>query len=82
MHTLISFYNNELMQWPNNTNEPISEFHTPDGLATQSLPTLLTFSTGDPTCSNRCRPLSLTEAFKHLIKYTNVVNGQFKWRFV
>ena len=62
------------------TNEPINEFHVQDGLDTQSIPTLLPFGTGDPTCSNRCRPVY--EAFKHLIKYANVVNGQFKWHFV
>ena len=33
------------------------------------------------TCSNRGRPISLTEAFKYLIKYADVVNGQFKWHF-
>ena len=70
------------MQWPNITNEPINEFHAPDGLATQAFPTLLPLGSGDPTCSNRCCPVSLTEAFKHLIKYGNIVNGQFKWRFV
>ena len=52
------------MQWPNITNEPIGEFHAPDGLATQPFPTLLPFGTGNPTCSNRCCPVSLTEAFK------------------
>ena len=40
---------------------------------TQSFPILLPFGTGDPTCSNCCHPVSLTEAFKHLIKYANVV---------
>ena len=60
--------------------EPINEFHTP-GLATLAFPTLFPFGTGDPTCSNRCHPLSLTEAFKHLIKYAYMVNGQFKWNF-
>ena len=57
------------MGWPNITNKPINYFYAPDGLATQSFPTLLPFGTGDPTCSNHCCPLSLTEAFKHLMKY-------------
>ena len=58
------------MQWPNITNEPINEFYATDGIATQLFPTLLPFGTGDPTCSNHCHPVSLTEAFKHPIKYT------------
>ena len=66
------------MHWLNITNEPIIEFRAPDGLATQSFPTLFPFGTGDPTCSNRCHPVNSTEAFKHLIKYANVVNRQFK----
>ena len=70
--------NNEPVQWPNITNESINEFHTP-GLATQAFPTLFPFST---TCSNWCHPVSLTEAFKHLIKYADVVIGQLKkWCF-
>ena len=63
-------------------NEPINEFHIPDGVATQSFPVLHSFGTGDPTCSNRCRSVSLTETFIHLIKYADVINGQFKWCFV
>ena len=66
MQSALFFNNNELMQWPNITNKSINEFHAPDGIVTQSFPTLFPF---DPTCSNRCRPVSLTEAFKHLIKY-------------
>ena len=37
--------NNEPVQWPNITNEPINEFHTP-GLAIQVFPTLFPFGTG------------------------------------
>ena len=31
----------ELMQWLNITNEPIKEFHAPDGLTSQEFPILL-----------------------------------------
>ena len=60
------------MQWPNITNEPINEFHTL-GLATQAFPTLFPFGTGDPTCSNHCCPVSLTEAFNYFVKNVDVV---------
>ena len=68
----------KLMQQPNITNEPINGFHASDGFTTHQH----YWYTGDPTCSNRCRPVSFTEAFKHLIKYANVVNGQFNRHFV
>ena len=80
---ICSLFNNtgtEPLQWPNIANQPINEFNTP-GLATQSFPTLFPFGNGDPTCLDRCRPVSLTESFKHLIRHADIVDGQFKWRF-
>ena len=41
------FNNNEPVQWPYITNEPINEFHTL-GLATQAFPTLFPFGIDDP----------------------------------
>ena len=50
------FNDNEPVQWPNITNEPISEFHTL-ALATYAFPTLFPFGTGDSICSNCCCPV-------------------------
>ena len=41
--SMIESENNELMQRPNITNEPINEFHAADSLATQAFPALFPF---------------------------------------
>ena len=68
------------LDWPNIANEPINEFQT-SGLATMCFPTLFPYGLGDPTCSGRLLPVTLTEAFKHLIKYADNVDGKYHWRF-
>ena len=40
---------NYVMQWLSITNEPINEFHAPDGVVIQSFPTLFPFGTDDPS---------------------------------
>lgn len=57
-----------------------NEFWTP-GLVSQAFPTLFPYGKGDPTCIARQRQVSLSEGFKHLIRYADVVDGAFWWRF-
>ena len=68
------------IDWPYIGDMAINEFRTP-GLASQAFPTLFPYGTGDPTCPGRQRPVTYTEAFKHLTRYAVVVNGTFLWRF-
>lgn len=68
------------LDWPNIRDHPMNEFRTP-GLATQAFPALFPYGTGDPTCLSRQRPVTFTEAFKHLIRYADEVDGTFLWRF-
>ena len=68
------------LAWPSIINQPINEFQTP-GLATQAFPTLFPYGTGDPTCPGRRHKVTLTEAFKHLIRYADETDNDFHWRF-
>lgn len=68
------------LDWPNIGDQAINEFRT-QGLAAQAFPTLFPYGTGDPTCCGRQRSVTLTEAFKHLLRYADVTNGTFLWRF-
>ena len=72
---------NSHLEWPTIANQPINEFHTPY-LATLSFPTLFPYGTGDPTFPGRSRPVTLTDGFKHLIKYGEITADNVKsWRF-
>ena len=69
------------MNWPDIAGRPINEFRTP-GLATQAFPTLFPYGTGDPTYPGRQRDVSLTERFKHLIRYgERDASNYLHWRF-
>ena len=69
------------LDWPSNDDDPINEFRT-EGLATMAFPTLFPYGKGDPTKKTRLREVSLTEGFKHLIKYVDRSTvGTFSWRF-
>ena len=69
------------LDWPDITGQPSNEFHTPS-LATMSFPTLFPYGTGDPTYPGRQRQVSLTDGFKHLVKYCEVTaDNQKSWRF-
>ena len=47
-----------------------------------AFPTLFPYGKGDPTKRTRLHEVSLTEGFKHLIKYADLsTNGTFTWRF-
>ena len=69
------------MNWPDIAGRPINEFRTP-GLATLAFPTLFPYGTGDPTYPGRQRDVSLTEGFKHLIRYgERDASNNLHWRF-
>lgn len=60
---------------------PMNEFQT-EGLATQAFPTLFPYGKGDPTCKGRHHPVTLADAFKHLMKYCDTSpDGAARWRF-
>ena len=47
-----------------------------------AFPTLFPYGKGDPTKCTRLREVSLTDGFKHLIKYADLsTDGTFTWRF-
>ena len=69
------------LDWPSNDGDPISEFRT-EGLASMAFPTLCPYVKGHPTKCARLREVSLTEGFKHLVKYADVsTNETFTWQF-
>ena len=68
----------DLIDWPDIAGHAINEFRTP-GLATMTFPTLFPYGTGDPTNPGRQREVSLTDGFKHLIRYGEMT--PFNWRF-
>lgn len=69
------------MNWPDIAGRPINEFRIP-GLATLAFPTLFPYGTGDPTYPGRQRDVSLTEGFKHLIRYgERDASNNLHWRF-
>ncbi len=72
---------NAPLEWPDATGQAINEFRTPY-LATMSFPTLFPYGTGDTTYPGRQRQLSLTDGFKHLVRYGEVTADKLKsWRF-
>ena len=68
------------LDWPSTEGNAINEFKT-DGLATMAFPTLFPYGKGDPTNRARNHDITLTEAFKHLMKFAEFTNGKFEWRF-
>ncbi len=69
------------LDWPSTEGNVVNEFKTA-GLATMAFPTLFPYGKGDPTNRARQHGITLTEAFKHLIKFAEKLkNGKFEWRF-
>ncbi len=70
------------LDWPTIAGQPINEFQT-SLLATLAFPTLFPHGTGDPTNSGRQREVTLTDGFKHLIKYGECSTNDttIQWRF-
>ena len=69
------------LNWPSTEGNLVNEFKT-DGLATMAFPTLFPYGKGDPTNRARQHGITLTEAFKHLMKFAErLADGKFEWRF-
>ena len=69
------------LEWPLITGQPINEFQT-NGLASMAFPTLFPYGRADPTNKARERSISLTEGFKHLMKYADQTPDlKYDWRF-
>ncbi len=69
------------LDWPSTEGNLVNEFKT-DGLATMAFPTLFPYGKGDPTNRGRQHGITLTEAFKHLMKFAErLADGKFEWRF-
>ena len=69
------------LDWPSTEGNLVNEFKT-DGLATMAFPTLFPYGKGDPTNRARQHGITLTEAFKHLMKFAErLADGKFEWRF-
>ena len=69
------------LDWPSTEDNIVNEFKT-DGLATMAFPTLFPYGKGDPTNRARQHGITLTESFKHLMKFAErLANGKFEWRF-
>ena len=58
----------------------INEFKTVV-IAIMAFPTLFRYGKGDPTNRARNHDITLTEVFKHLMKFAEFTNGKFEWRF-
>ena len=69
------------LDWPATEGNALNEFKT-DGLASMAFPTLFPYGKGDPTNRARQHDASLAEAFKHLMRFAEMLtNGKFEWRF-
>ena len=71
---------NEPMQWPSLDNEPLNEYQV-SYLATMAFPTLFPDGKGDPTNQGLLRDVSLQERIKHLLKFAEIINGKWVYRF-
>ena len=66
--------------WPNRGIKPLNEFKI-QLLATMAFPTLFPDGTGDPTNTATKRHATLGDKVKHLIKFTENINGEWVYRF-
>ena len=71
---------NEPMSWPSTENEPLSEYQV-SYLATIVFPTLSPDGKGDPTNQGLVRDVPLQERVKHLLKFAEVIDGKWVYRF-
>jgi hypothetical protein len=68
------------MPWPKVDSNPINEYLTPY-LATMAFPTLFPNGSGDPTNLSLVRDVPLPERVKHLLKFAEMKNGKWTYRF-
>ena len=71
---------NEPMQWPSVENEPLNEYQI-SHLATMAFPTLFPDGKGDPTNQGLLRDVPLQERIKHLLKFAEIIDGKWVYRF-
>ena len=71
---------NEPMQWPPVENEPLNEYQV-SYLATMAFPTLFPDGKGDPTNQGLLRDVSFQERIKHLLKFAEIIDGKWVYRF-
>ena len=71
---------NEPMSWPSVENEPINEYQV-SHLATMAFPTLFPDGKGDPTNQGLLRDVPLQERIKHLLKFAEIIDGKWVYRF-
>ena len=65
--------------WPTQ-GRPLNEYHT-IYLQAMAFPTLFPYGVGDVTMKDRRTFVSLTDSAKHLIKYCQLRNGKYEYRF-
>ena len=71
---------NESMPWPSTENEPLNEYQI-SHLATMAFPTLFPDGKGDPTNQGLLRDVPLQERIKHLLKFAEIIEGKWVYRF-
>ncbi len=71
---------NEPMSWPTVGNEPLNEYQI-SHLATMAYRTLFPDGKGDPTNQALLRDVPLQERIKHLLKFAEIVDGKWVYRF-
>ena len=68
------------IEWPTVTDEPLNEYQTPF-LATMAFPSLFPDGRADPTNQALLSDVPLQERIKHLIKFGEIVDGKWVYRF-
>ena len=71
---------NEPMPWPATENEPLNEYQIPH-LATMAFPTLFPDGKANPTNQSTLRNVPLQERIKHLLKFAELIDGKWVYRF-
>ena len=71
----------EPMAWPSIENEPLNEYQV-SHLATMAFPTLFPDGKGDPSNEGLLRDVPFQERIKHLLKFAEIINGKWVYRFV
>ncbi|CAB3989798.1 Hypothetical predicted protein [Paramuricea clavata] len=70
----------EPMLWPSLDNEPLNEYQV-SHLATMAFPTFFPVGKGDPTNQGLLRDVLLHERMKHLLKFAEIIDGNWVYRF-
>ena len=70
----------EAIDWPSLENEPLNEYQV-SHLATMAFQTLFPDGKGDPTNQGLLRDVPLQERIKHLLKFAEIIDGKWIYRF-